>query len=152
MNLFAIYRKLALFIVAMMLTSSVSISMDLHLCQGKIESFGIFSPAQSCCKKNDQMSCDKVPDSCCHSSLIGVSWSQKPCCTNANILLQNPGYLEDCKSRGDNHASKLNILDRVAANAFSDFNTSTEGDHDFHPHKPPIPKRNSIILFQSFLN
>ena len=152
MNIPGIYRTLALFLAALMFTSAVSFSMDMHLCQGNIKSVSLFGKAKSCCEKNDRERCSKLQNPCHLRTGEHQSWSQKSCCINTTIVFQNLTYQAEYNVSGDERPIKPNLSNSITFDAFKHPELSTYSFHNFHPHKPPLPEQSTIILFQSFLN
>jgi hypothetical protein len=146
------HRILALLMANLMFTSSVSFSLDMHLCQGNIKSISLFGKAKSCCAKENRNQCNKRQNQCDYNSGQYQSWAQKPCCTNNTIVFQSLTYQADQNLPGDERPIAPNLCNSIAFDAFKPHKLSSHSFRNFHPHKPPLPEQDLRILFQSFLN
>jgi hypothetical protein len=67
--------------IAILLCSTIGISLDMHFCQGNIKSIGFYTDANECGMYQEQSNCTKDEES---------SLSKIPCCTDSYTFLQNP--------------------------------------------------------------
>ncbi|MBK8503528.1 MAG: hypothetical protein IPL46_15730 [Saprospiraceae bacterium] len=152
MDLSKTQRALSLSLAALMFTSSVSFSMDMHVCQGHIKSFSLFGTAKACSSNEESNLCKNPQQTCTQEGGIHHSFSKKPCCVNASMIFQSLQYQASLDLNNEDKP----ILPHPGGIAFS--RSLMQPDlarccfHEFHPHQPPLPERDTIILFQVFLN
>ncbi len=72
-----IARPLAIVLIFLVGFASIGVSMDRHICQGKVKSMVLFGRAKSCLELEAHK-----PGTCKHHRHKKHSKSQKPCCHN----------------------------------------------------------------------
>ena len=122
------------------LMSSISHSINFHICGGKIQSMAIFGQAKTC----------EEHASICHHDENKAALEQKECCENATILLDS-----------DKNVSK--VTQKVAVEDFQfvflpvrDLILQANPQISFAPatflnYKPPLIERDITVLVQTFL-
>jgi len=126
--------------VLLLLVSTIGIVVDVHYCQGHIESFGIFTEAEACSPDEDKALCyAEAP--------LGIS--KLPCCTNGQFFLQN--LIENGER------------DIIPSNSQVQFGTFIQMESELlhYPMQlhysakegpdPPLVSRDLTILYESFL-
>ncbi len=71
---------MALALSVVFLLSTFGVSLDLHLCQGKIKTFSFLGDAQKCAEMDENTQCES-PD-------FAEAIQKKKCCSDANIYAQ----------------------------------------------------------------
>ena len=152
MNISKTQRALSLSLAALMFTSSVSFSMDMHLCQGHIKSVSFFGKAKSCYPNEQSDQCKNLLQTCDRHRGKNNSFSKKPCCVNASLFFQSLEYQAslDLANKDKPISANLHVIE--ASRSLLWHKLSPFYFHAFHPHQPTLPKDNIIILFQVFLN
>ena len=152
MNLSKTQRALSLSLAAVMLTSSVSFSMDMHLCQGHIKSVSFFGKVKSCCPNEQSDQCKNLQQTCDRDTGKNNSFYKKPCCVDASLFFQSLEYQAKFDLTNEDKPIMANLLGTEASRSLLWHNLSPIYLRAFHPHQPPLPEGNTIILFQVFLN
>jgi len=150
MNSSRTQRALSLALVMLMVTSSVSFSMDLHLCQGHIKSVSLFGEAKACYPNEQLEHCGH--QICTRDIDKHTSISKKPCCINDTLIFQSLEYQASLDLTKQDKPILPNLFGIIASRSFIQLDLSRCSFHQFYPHQPPLPQRNTIILFQHFLN
>ena len=150
MNLSKTQRALSLSLAALMLTSSVSFSMDIHLCQGHIKSVSFFGKAKACYPNEQLEQCKQ--QTCNQDFGKHTSLSKKPCCINNCVIFESLKYQARLDLTNEDKPIMANLLGTEASRSLLWHKLSPFHFHAFHPPQPPLPEGNIIILFQVFLN
>lgn len=159
MNFFRTYRFLALFMSFLVFTTSTGWSLDVHYCEGKVQSVSLFGTAKPChekdnssCSLNEQK-CSLVKKKCCSakkSSDFEPTLESKDCCQNELISLSQVKDIQQISSSWD-----LNInIWFAAAYVHSFVYPILEFKSSIFPHQnytPPWLTRDIPVLVQSFL-
>ena len=146
------YRVFALVMAALMFTSTVGFSVDMHICQDKLKSFNIFGTAKSCydlaggvqvkkCTKHNVQS----------SSEDTTSFDRKNCCQNKIQLFQS-----EENQQLQSQTIKLSNPIKQFITAFSfvylfNFSVIDTQSYGWLNYTPPLITRDFSALFQSFL-
>lgn len=78
-------RVTSILLAALMLISTIGISVDIHYCGGKIKSVGIFAPAEKCKAEMQETGCKPEVEKGIQST---------PCCANKQFFCQVSGLDE----------------------------------------------------------
>lgn len=82
MNLKSTYAKtVALLLCSIVLFSSFGLTIDMHLCQGKVKTFNFLGEAQKCFEMKES--------DICKPQNSPISISKKDCCTEASIKAES---------------------------------------------------------------
>lgn len=125
-------------LLAMVLFSNVTFaySVDIHLCQGKVESMAFFGQTATCVKMI-QIEAPKLPP-CCQKKQApkGITLSQKSCCENVQLFQDNPA--QKASDDGNLQALHLEIsgIQWHTPTLFYVLSTTDQPVHEIHP--PPI--------------
>lgn len=145
-----ISRLNAAFLAALILVSSLTVSVDFHFCQGELKSVSLFGKAKNC----HQMA--KKISGCCHNKKASTvkklcSEEDKNCCNNERVLVAS-NLAKDVPV-----VAQLDLSDEFELSNLSIlplFHSLTLAYKDVHPYahyKPPLIKKLVSILFQIFL-
>lgn len=133
---------------------TVALSVDVHFCQGKVESMALFGQRATCQKAIDAEMLEKearqLPP-CCQKKRTqsGVTFSQKSCCENLQLLQ------DDVADKASNDLS-FHVNQSVIAEAYvftvepvyMDF--STEIENDEIPPPPILLRQHSQEVLQVY--
>ena len=133
-------RIFALILSALVLLSTFGVSLDFHLCQGKIESFSFLGEAQKCAEMNENTPCE--------SPYSDKSVQKKNCCSNASIYAQ-ASFQTDIVLQ----LQFENIELEVSEYPIQDITLRTAEESYTWLYPPPndCTKQSILILHQTFL-
>ena len=122
------------------LMSSISHSINFHICGGKIQSMAIFGQAKTC----------EEHASVCHHDENKASLEQKECCENATILLDSDKYVSKVtqKVAVENFQFVFLPVRDLMLQVNPQINLERAA---FFKYKPPLIERDITILVQTFL-
>lgn len=152
MDLMKTQRTISLSLAALMFTSSVSFSMDIHVCQDHIKSWSLFGKAQTCYPNEESDQCKNLQLTCDGGIGKHHSFSKKPCCVNASMVFKSLEYQASVDLSNEAQPILPNLRSITIPRSSMQANHSRCRLHQFHPHQSPLPYRDTIILFQAFLN
>lgn len=132
--------------------SSSGISMDMHFCQGKLKRVSFIGSAKTCAEMAAIMKhCSSKKGKSCHSGAKSCSadGSHKGCCENESVSF-------------DLDIDNIDIQDFNSSLQEIDFNVFFKGHLvalpnlqikllQFEEYIPPLPRKDLIVLHQSFL-
>ena len=145
-----LHRITAISMAMLMLLSATGFSMDAHYCQDQLKGISFIGKATSCHDKEATPPCHKTKKSCQHKEVDLSQADKDNCCHNKNIVIEK----SDVDATSPQLASIQDIqLDFVAAFvAVYVFHYNAEADFQSnHQYKPPIPDRDTRVLYQTFL-
>jgi len=147
------YRIIALTLAALMFFTSVGFSIDLHICQGRIKSFGLFGKAKSCY----ELANGEAAMSCTQQSQKDLqhpsaeNFDKKHCCQSALIEVKNTNTQQHIPV-SEYSTSKPHQLFVAAFILTTFFDLFDQPEvviiSDYYP---PVISRDIPALFQSFL-
>ncbi len=146
------YRTMILGMVFLLLTTSTGFSLDIHYCQGKIKSIGLFGEASSCHETTEESSCNKKTEGCCKAKKTSTKDTRKDCCKNKTVNIQFDADFTDAQTtpviepQNLQYTTPLNVFYAYRYNL--DFLGSIVR---YSNYKPPLLDRDIPILVQSFL-
>jgi len=144
------YRFVALFLVFLMLFTSVGFSIDMHFCQGDIKSFSLIGKAKNCHEQAERSTLCKHHQIKMVQSDACDKKENKDCCENRTINL-------DSKQE-----QQIQTVDFSLTKPFKQFltayiytfyqdNLNQKQNVFFTHYRPPLISRDIPILVQSFL-
>ncbi len=129
----------AISLVLLTLITSLTFSVNLHYCQGEVQSFALFSPAKSC--QHLTVACP----------IHGTMQVEKDCCSDETKIIEGQDHEAAFANAVSTSATSVNF----AAPAFSvarSFVFINNNRLPFLHFKPPAPGgRHLRVLVQSFL-
>jgi hypothetical protein len=136
-------KIVALILSGIVLIGSVGVSLDFHICQGKVKTFSIFGIAESCSAMEMNSKCD--------SSSEESAFTRKKCCSNesvySSVSFQTDMSLDSPKQKGATTHSPHATIDYHRKEITLSNSTKT-----VIPDPPVIRHRSSdIIVCQTFL-
>ena len=129
----------------MVLLSSTGFAMDIHYCQNQLKSINLAGKAKTCHEKVVKPNCHKKENSSEQSSI-----DKKNCCHNESIVVE----------KTDLKLTNLQIFstDNISVDFIVAFTITFlfQNDVSFDVQKlqlyqPPLPNRDHVVLYQSFL-
>ena len=136
------YKLFSLLMAILLFCSSVGFSVDFHYCKGELKSFSLIGSAKTCHDINKV--CPR------HSTSTPSLEKEKNCCTNKTLIVDNI----DQDFTIIQAISFVDIEIVTLATPIPIFTIQDLSDHhipQFEQYKPPLPKEDFPILFQSFL-
>lgn len=124
-----------------LLIGSIGISLDLHLCQGKVKTYSLIGEAKTCGEMDKNTFCEKAADT--------PTFTRKKCCTDASLYAKSTVVSEIAIS--DNTLKKHRS---ISAYALAVVPSTTLPQLHTNQYKPPPEEWSdrSILLFhQAFL-
>lgn len=129
----------ALFLTALVLFSSVSFTVEKHLCGGQIFSESVFGKAKDC----------GMEDGYCTKENSNSSFSKKSCCKDEIQLINGSVFKSESTLKFDNKQQQnLVVFTLINQSVFSPINNSRI--IQFHHYSPPPLTNNFDILYQVF--
>jgi hypothetical protein len=134
------FKLLSVSLGVLFLFSSIGFSLDIHYCQGKIKSIGIYAPAEKCSEEMEVTKCDNHSDS-------GIS--KTPCCSNEQYFYQT--------GNADNTSNFTNTpIIPIVAILQSDDDAQidvflSENVLTYNGSGPPLVVKDFNILYDTFL-
>lgn len=134
----------------LILFSSTNIFIDVHYCQGKIESVAFFGKNASC--KMMKKSSEKKSLHCKHQvakEKNSKKNSKKNCCNNEKLVLKKidnltVSVIKHFKISNDSYTRIAYVVNNFSLQSNSYF-------QDIKIRPPPLPKTNFQVSFQTFL-
>lgn len=135
-------------LAALMLLTTVSISVDLHYCQGRIKSFNFAGKAKNCHEIAASRSCPHHA-SAKQETARGCCLQKKGCCSNKTLhaqLLQDRFQASSDFKLGGNGPTLF-----IPTMAWASPVQESFPEPPYRNYKPPLIYRDIPILVQSFL-
>jgi hypothetical protein len=142
------HKITSLTLALLIFISSSGVSLDLHFCQGTFKSFSIYGKAKNCHKLS--LEGDKKKPTCKHHSAKATQKEQKYCCKNHTFVIK----------RGKADATS-HVIHEYQDFQFDYFNIPPNREIInieifeylvvYVLHKPPLPKKDYQVLFQTFI-
>lgn len=138
-----IFRSIsAVFLSLLVLISTSSFAMNMHLCMGEVENLAFFSPAEPCELSVDDMAChNEIPEPIDHLVNTG-------CCDDREILIEGQDELEVTGAASTYDLQLAAILYAVVLRPWVPAAANTDS---FVKYTPPLIERDIPVLVQSFL-
>jgi hypothetical protein len=143
-----LHRITSLILSLLIFISSSGVSLDLHFCQGTFKSFSIYGKAKNCHELS--LEGNKKKPTCKHHLAKATQKEQKDCCKNHTYVIK--------KSKAE---ATSQILHEFQDFQFDYFNIPPNREivnievfeyiEAYVLHKPPLPKRDYQVLFQTFI-
>jgi len=146
------YRKVALILAFLMFSSTVGLSVDLHLCQDKIKSFSLFGKAKNCY----ELVSHNTTKNCLHREkpsdpLNGCSIDKKNCCSNGAFQFKSYSNQHFCNSSIVINEKITQFVIAFIDTFYFSNNLVERFSNHFVLYKPPLKPRDTLVLFQTFL-
>lgn len=127
------------FLAGIVLVASIGVTLNLHLCGGKVQSVALFLKAQPC--KDVQKPCHGTEH---HAKKNG-------CCEEKSIVLKGKETNAEVKVPTQINPS-FNLIGVILPVLYSLINTdSSVITHQYTYYKPPLIERDITVLVQTFL-
>ncbi len=133
-----IHKSLSLFMVVVVLLTTMSFSVDMHYCGETLVDFSFSEQVQTC-----GMEIAKVDSDCENPSL-----SQKSCCSDQQIVQQGQDNL---KISFDSFSLEQQLFVASFTYSYLSLFEETASHVSFVDHSPPFLKRDVQVLHQTFL-
>lgn len=140
-----LYKFLATGLAAIILITSIGISIDVHFCQGKLKSFALIGKAKTCHQKTSSIQCHNSKR--IFQKNNSKSICKKNCCKNSSFSFQN--NLEKTITIESNILNH-NVFCALVFVFFLE-NKFVSFSNNFKNYIPPLLNRNIFVLIQSFL-
>jgi len=124
----------------LLLLSSIGFSLDIHYCQGTIESIGIYASAEKCSGEMEVTKCGNHSDD-------GIS--KTPCCSNEQFFYQTGNAYNTSNYLSSQTVSIVTVLqgdDDAQTDVFFKENVLSYNGSD-----PPLVVQDLNILYDTFL-
>lgn len=129
----------ALFLTALVLFSSVSFTVEKHLCGGQVFSESVFGKAKDC----------GMDDGCCTKENSDSSLSKKSCCKDEIQIINGSVFKSESTLKFDNKQQQnLFVFNLINQALFLPINNS--GIIQFNNYFSPLLPNNFDILYQVF--
>ncbi len=147
------YRIIALTMAFVMFATTVNLAIDMHYCQGQLQSVSFFGKAETC---HDRMA-TKMKNCPNHQKMMeeasskeGCSMSKKGCCESKSFHIQSD--LEQLNSSSEFVVSQeLQQFITAFVAVFFQNDFIEKSSHNFQHYHPPIVLKDIPVLNQSFL-
>ena len=143
------YRITAISMALLLLLSSTGFSMDMHFCQSHLSGISFLGKAKSCHEMQSSSSCQKKKMDCNHKE-NATQDKKDNCCQNNSIVIEK----SDVDATITPVATVQDIQSKFVAAllAVYVFNYSVEVDfQSYELYKPPLPDRDILVFYQTFL-
>ncbi len=138
------YKSIAIVLANLLLVSSLSYSINLHLCQDSIKHLSLFGPAERCSELETTISCHHHPD---HDNTDG-SVEQKKCCADQSLLVETDHEYSVSQALQD--LATISAAVDISTKSYDDL--IDWNDHSaFLCYKPPRLIFDLPVLLQEFL-
>ena len=129
----------SLFLASLVLIAAIGVTVNLHLCAGKVQSIALFGKAKPC--KEVQKSCHGAQH---HSKKNG-------CCEEESIVLKGKETTAEVKAAVE-ITSSFNLITVILPVLYSVINVDSFVATPRYAHyKPPLLERDITVFVQSFL-
>ena len=129
----------SVFLASLVLIASMGVTVNLHLCAGKVQSVALFTKAQPC--KDRQKTCHGTEH---HSK-------RKGCCEEKSIVLKGKETTAEVKAATQINPS-FNLIAVILPVLYSIIEVDSSIATPRYAHyKPPLIERDITVLVQSFL-
>ncbi len=146
------YRYIASSLAFLILVTSLGFSINIHYCQGRLQSVSLIGTAKSCCELAAATLMKNCPN---HEKLVvqdeGCSLDKKKCCENQAHRIQSD---QDQQAQSYDFVVGKQLQQFVVAfvAVFARNTFTVEADAiSFAHYKPPVIPKDIPVLFQSFL-
>lgn len=151
------YRITAIIMAFLVFLSTTGFSIDMHYCQDHLVGLSLFGKAQCCGKMKKTTPCHKSVndvskgEKACHHDKASLLKSEKDdCCHNQTVSVDKSDVDSTIAYNVDLKNIQMEFVAALVAVYFFNFNTQAELQ-TFVPYKPPLPERDVLILYQTFL-
>ena len=147
-NLF--HRIAAISLASLMLLFSTGFSMDVHYCQDQLKGVSFIGKAKSCHERQEKPSCHKTKMVCHTQNDSITNNAQDNCCHNEKLVIKKA----EVNATSPQLVSEKNIqFDFVFAFVvvFIQQYIVQMQVQPYEHYKPPLPDRDVLILYQTFL-
>lgn len=137
-----ILKKISAIILSLLvILSSMSFTLNVHMCMGEIDSIALLQESKSC-----EMSTQQAP--CANHDLHNSQPTKKDCCEDHSFFVEGQDELAKTASFGMPDLHFVAVLYAVAAYLFAQPSIVTTFYKDY---SPPLIERDIPVLVQSFL-
>jgi len=127
----------AFFLAVLVLFSSVSFTVEKHLCGGQVFSESVFGKAEKC----------GMEDGYCVMENSNSTFSKKSCCKDESQFINGSIFEEDTALKPNNNQQNFTVFNLIDAVILSQ--KENESTH-FKNYFPPQNSHNFNILYQDF--
>ena len=146
------YRVVPLILAILLLGTTAGISLDMHICQGKLKTFNLIGKAKDCgemAAKVMSNHCKKAQQSCHKEGILPFEKSCKKGCCDQKSVISQLEIETTCHSPENIEVSPVFVAAFVYSFLYYSGTSTTSGILNFH-HPPPL-SRDIPVLLQSFL-
>lgn len=138
----------------LMLCTSMGLRMDMHFCQGNLQSISLLGKAKSChelIQSDITPNCTTKGKSCCLSKQTTITFPacQKDCCHNQTVDINLDTQLISSSISGISLEQLSTTIIYLVISSFLDFETTFF--HIFQHPPPSLLYKNNPSFVQSFL-
>jgi hypothetical protein len=129
----------SVFLASLVLIASIGVTVNLHLCAGRIQSIALFVKAQSCMDVQES----------CHGT--GYHSKKNGCCEEESIVVNVKDTTAEVKV-ATSITPSFNLIAVILPVLYSIIDTgSTVATPRYAHYKPPLIQRDITVFVQSFL-
>ena len=143
-------RILAVSLALLVFLTTTGFTLDIHYCQDQLKSISFIGEAKNCHEAQSTKRCGKQTKKCQHSEDADKS-DLDNCCHNERITIDK----SEIEATQPQVVSTEKISLQFIANfitVFIDENSNDFRPQSFKPDKPPpLPDRDILVLYQTFL-
>lgn len=138
-------RKVSALILSMLvMLSSMSFTLNVHLCMGQIDNIALFKEAKACEMATQVTPCAKEQHKEGHNHQI----SKKGCCEDHSIFIERQDEITKTASVAMPDVAFVAVLYVVVAYLSAQSSVDTDS---YKAYSPPLIERDIPVLIQSFL-
>jgi hypothetical protein len=142
MNPKPIYAKtVALLLCSIVLFSSFGLTLNMHLCQGKVKTFSFIGEAQKCVEMNE--------NDVCNSKKNPFALTKRKCCTEASIKAETSTQDIPVINK---QVQKLVLVFNSYVNLIASITPAIKSDiNQYHTPPPELSGRTLLVFYQTYL-
>lgn len=146
------YRIVSIILASLIFFSSTGISMNLHYCQGHLRSISILPKSECCSTETKKEYCQKHVTQSVTVDTCSSNDGGKKCCHNEKLQVKSldQDLLLVKLSQREFSFPQIAVA-TVEIIAFSEVSFDDLLITHFDQYKPPLPKGDIQVLFQTFL-
>ncbi len=134
-------KNVSLLLCSIVLFSSFGLTLNLHLCQGKVKTFSFIGEAQKCVEMNE--------NDVCNSKKNPFALTKKKCCTEASIKAETstqdiPVINKQVQNLVLGFNPDINLIAAITPAIKSDIN-------HYNTPPPELSGRTLLVLYQTYL-
>lgn len=138
-----IHKSMALFMAAVVFTTTMSFTVDMHFCGETMIDFSFVQQAETCGMESDSDPI-KVTSACENST-----FTEKSCCTDTRVVKEGK---DDLTISFDQLTFDQQVFIAVFTTSYVALFEGTETNHiSFTDYPPPFLERDVQVLHQTFL-